>query len=154
MKTTKNAAERSAVVAKPPPFHFHRRRGGPGRARRPGRSRRSGYPKLPIRLVVPFAAGSGTDAVARITAQMLGEALKASRYIVDNRPGANGVIAAEFVAKARAGRLHAVHDHQHHALGQPEPDEAIALRPGEGLHAGQRMGNLPFMLVVDQRSCQ
>src|ERR1700712_832078 len=57
------------------------------------------YPKLPIRLVVPFAAGSGTDAVARITAQTLGEALKGS-VIVDNRAGANGVIAAEIVAKA------------------------------------------------------
>lgn len=58
-----------------------------------------GYPKQPIKLVVPFAAGSGTDAVARITAQMLGEALKGS-VIVDNRAGANGVIAAELVAKA------------------------------------------------------
>jgi len=59
-----------------------------------------GYPKQPIRLVVPFAAGSGTDAVARITGQMLGEALKAS-VIVDNRAGANGVIAADWWPRRR-----------------------------------------------------
>ncbi|HBD38882.1 MAG TPA: ABC transporter substrate-binding protein, partial [Cupriavidus sp.] len=52
------------------------------------------YPSRPIRLVVPFAAGSGTDAVARITAKELGDALN-QNVIVDNRPGANGAIAAE-----------------------------------------------------------
>ncbi|MGH8846928.1 MAG: Bug family tripartite tricarboxylate transporter substrate binding protein, partial [Polaromonas sp.] len=57
------------------------------------------YPTQPIRLIVPFAAGSGTDAIARITAQSLGEALKGT-VIVENKAGANGSIAAEYVAKA------------------------------------------------------
>jgi tripartite-type tricarboxylate transporter receptor subunit TctC len=58
------------------------------------------YPDRPITLVVPFAAGSGTDAVARIVAQKLGERLK-QPVIIDNRAGANAQIGVEFAAKAK-----------------------------------------------------
>ena len=58
-----------------------------------------GYPQKPVRLVVPFAAGSATDIVARVLAQGLSERMKAS-FVVENRAGANGSIAADFVAKA------------------------------------------------------
>lgn len=57
------------------------------------------YPTKPIRLVLPFPPGSATDVVARIVAQKLGESLKQS-VVVDSRPGANGIIASEAVAKA------------------------------------------------------
>jgi tripartite-type tricarboxylate transporter receptor subunit TctC len=58
------------------------------------------YPSRPITLIIPFAAGSGTDSVGRIVAQRLGERLK-QPVVVDNRAGANGQIAAEAVAKAK-----------------------------------------------------
>lgn len=58
------------------------------------------YPSRPMTLIVPFAAGSGTDGVARIVAQRLAERLK-QPVVVDNRAGANGQIAAEAVAKAK-----------------------------------------------------
>ena len=58
-----------------------------------------GYPQKPVRLVVPFAAGSATDTVARLLAQGLSERMKAS-FVVEDRPGANGAIAADYVAKA------------------------------------------------------
>jgi tripartite-type tricarboxylate transporter receptor subunit TctC len=57
------------------------------------------YPARPVRIVVPFAAGSGTDIVARITAEELGRGLGGS-FLVDNKPGASAQIAAEFVAKS------------------------------------------------------
>jgi tripartite-type tricarboxylate transporter receptor subunit TctC len=59
----------------------------------------SGYPNKPIKFVVPYAAGGLPDTVARIFAQRLADRLGQS-VIVDNRPGANGVVAANALASA------------------------------------------------------
>ena len=59
------------------------------------------YPSRPIRIIVPFPPGAGTDIVGRAIAQSLSEAWKQS-VIVDNRPGAGGTIAGELVAKGNA----------------------------------------------------
>ena len=58
-------------------------------------------PSRPVNLVVPFAAGGGTDVLARLVADKLGAAVKQT-VIVDNRPGANGLVASQFVEKAKA----------------------------------------------------
>ncbi|ODV22532.1 MAG: ABC transporter substrate-binding protein [Variovorax sp. SCN 67-20] len=107
-----------------------------------------GYPKQPIRIVVPFAAGSGTDAVARITGQMLGDALKGS-VIVDNKAGANGVIAAEAVAKAPPDgyTLFMTTNTTHSA--NPSLMKSLPYDPVKDFAPVSRMGNLPFMLVVN-----
>ena len=57
------------------------------------------YPAKPIRLIVPFPPGAGTDSVARFVAQKLGESMKAS-IIIDNRTGAGGAIGAAEAARA------------------------------------------------------
>lgn len=57
------------------------------------------YPAKPIRLVVGFAAGGGTDYVARAIAPKLGEAL-GQPFIIDNKPGAAGTLGNELVAKS------------------------------------------------------
>jgi len=59
------------------------------------------YPDRPIKIVVGFAAGGGTDVAARILAQKLSETLGQS-VLVENRPGASGMIATEMVAKSAA----------------------------------------------------
>ena len=58
------------------------------------------WPSKPIGLVIPFAAGGGTDAVGRVIAQNLSERLK-QQGVVENRVGASAQISAEFVAKAK-----------------------------------------------------
>jgi tripartite-type tricarboxylate transporter receptor subunit TctC len=57
------------------------------------------YPTKPIRLLVGFAPGGGTDLTARVIAQKLDEAF-GQRVIVDNRPGASQIIASELTARA------------------------------------------------------
>ena len=57
------------------------------------------YPDQPIRIVVPFAAGGGTDVMGRMFGQKLSEAWKVP-VVVDNRPGAGGTIGTEIVARA------------------------------------------------------
>ena len=59
----------------------------------------SGYPTKPIRLVVPFPPGAGTDTVARFVAQKLAESMGAT-IVVENKTGAGGAIGAAEAAKA------------------------------------------------------
>jgi len=57
------------------------------------------YPSRPVRVIVGFAAGGPTDVIARVMAQDMSASL-GQGFIVDNRPGANAIIATEFVARA------------------------------------------------------
>lgn len=59
------------------------------------------FPKAPVRLVVPFAAGGSSDTVARLVAQKLTVAM-GQTFVVDNRAGAGGNLGAELVAKSKA----------------------------------------------------
>ena len=59
------------------------------------------YPNKPIRAVVPFAAGSATDQIGRAFAEKMSQTL-GQQIIIDNKPGANGMLGADIVAKAPA----------------------------------------------------
>jgi len=59
------------------------------------------FPNKPIRLVVPFGTGTGTDAIARVVAAKLSERLGQS-VVVDNKPGASGALGADLVTRAPA----------------------------------------------------
>lgn len=67
------------------------------------------WPDKPIRMVVPYAPGGGADNTARIVAQHLGTVL-GQQVIIDNKPGAGGVIGADAVAKAPADGYTVLYD--------------------------------------------
>lgn len=57
------------------------------------------YPASPVRVIVPFPPGGGVDGAGRLISQKLSEAL-GRQFVVDNRPGANGMIGSELAAKS------------------------------------------------------
>ena len=59
------------------------------------------FPDKPVKIVVPFAPGAGTDAMGRLMAQKLGEVMGAS-FVVENRTGASGAIGTQYVAQQPA----------------------------------------------------
>jgi len=67
----------------------------------PASHAQSKYPDHPVKVVVGFTAGGGTDVAARVIAQKLTEAM-GQTFVVENRAGASGLIASEQVAKAPA----------------------------------------------------
>lgn len=58
------------------------------------------WPERPVTVIVPFAAGGNTDGIARMAAERLSEIFN-KQFLVENRPGAGGAIAAELVAKSQ-----------------------------------------------------
>ena len=62
-------------------------------------AQQASYPNRPIRYIVPFPAGGSADGIARIMAQQLSQVM-GQQWLVDNRPGADGVLAAGIVIKA------------------------------------------------------
>ena len=58
------------------------------------------YPTRPVRMIVPFPPGGGTDLLARVLAPKLGEML-GQQVIVDNRPGAGGTLGARLILDAQ-----------------------------------------------------
>jgi tripartite-type tricarboxylate transporter receptor subunit TctC len=63
------------------------------------RAQDAAWPTRPVRVIVPGQAGGAGDIVTRIVAQRLGERLK-QQFVIDNRPGAGGVIGTEALARA------------------------------------------------------
>lgn len=58
------------------------------------------YPARPVRVVIGFAAGGATDIMARLLSTQLAERLGGAPFVVENRPGAGTLLAAEMVARA------------------------------------------------------
>jgi tripartite-type tricarboxylate transporter receptor subunit TctC len=59
------------------------------------------WPQRPVRIIVPYAPGGNSDGIGRVIARDLGDAF-GQPFVVENRPGASGAIAAEMVARAPA----------------------------------------------------
>ena len=108
----------------------------------------STYPNKTITLVLPFAGGSGTDVTTRIISQQLGIALGVP-IVIDNKPGANGSIAATYVARAAPdGYTLFVTTNTSHSAN-PFLLKTMTYDPVKDFTAIARTGDLPFMLVVN-----
>ena len=106
------------------------------------------YPNHTITLVLPFAAGSGTDTTTRLIAAQLSTAL-GQNVVIDNKPGANGMIAATYVARsAPDGYTLFVTTNTTHSAN-PSLMKQLTYDPVKDFTPIARTGNLPFMLVVN-----
>ncbi|WP_202109339.1 tripartite tricarboxylate transporter substrate binding protein [Bordetella sp. 15P40C-2] len=108
------------------------------------------YPDKPVSLIVPFPAGSGTDAVGRIFAAELGNIL-GQQVVVENKPGANATIAAQYVARAKPdGYTLFVTTNTSHSAA-PFLMKSVSYDPVKDFTPIARGGNLPFILVTNPK---
>jgi tripartite-type tricarboxylate transporter receptor subunit TctC len=106
------------------------------------------YPSRNITLVLPFAAGSGTDTTTRLISKELGVALGVN-MVIDNKAGANGSIAASYVARsAPDGYTLFVTTNTTHSAN-PYLLKTMSYDPVKDFTPIARTGDLPFMLVIN-----
>jgi tripartite-type tricarboxylate transporter receptor subunit TctC len=104
------------------------------------------YPAKPIRFIVPFPAGSGTDIIARLVAIKLSESLK-QQVVIDNRPGASTIIGTEIVAKAPPDGYTIIIASNNHAINVALFAK-LPFDPVKDFAAVGELALLPFILVV------
>jgi tripartite-type tricarboxylate transporter receptor subunit TctC len=106
------------------------------------------YPTKPIRIIVPYAPGGTTDVVARLVAdqarQILGQAV-----VVENKPGASGIIAIEETARAKPdGYTVMIGNISTNALTPILMQKRMKIDYDKSLQVVARLANLPLMFVV------
>ncbi len=105
------------------------------------------YPQGPIRVIVPFPAGSGTDVNARLIGERLAQAL-GQPVVIENKPGADGSIAAEAAAKARAdGHTVFITSNSTHA-SNPALRRKLPYDPIRDFAPVTLIGTSPLLVVV------
>ena len=107
------------------------------------------WPQKPARLVVPFPPGGVTDAIARITADWLSPRL-GQTVLSENRPGASGAIAAEFVARAAPDGYTLLMAASPQLAILPHMQK-IAYDPVKDFSPVSIIGNSPFALGVNDK---
>ncbi len=105
------------------------------------------YPARPVTIITPFAAGSQTDAAARLVAQSLQEALGQS-FVIENKAGAGGLIAAQTVARAKPDgyTLLLTTNSTHSAIAL---FKSVPYDPIKDFTPISRVGNFPSFVAVN-----
>jgi tripartite-type tricarboxylate transporter receptor subunit TctC len=108
------------------------------------------YPNRPVKIIVGFGPGSGTDIVARIIAEQLQKSL-GQPFVVENRPGATAAIAAEAVAKSPAdGYTLFITSNSSHSVN-PHLYKTLRYDPFKDFTPIGRIADFPFLLAVDPK---
>src|SRR5262245_56430671 len=105
------------------------------------------YPSRPIALILPYAAGGGTDAVARVFAGTLEESLGGT-IVVENRPGAGGNLATDAVANARPDGYTLLIGNQGPMVVNPHLFKTMKSDPAETLEPITLIANAALVVVV------
>lgn len=105
------------------------------------------YPSRRIAVIVPFAAGSGTDSVARIVTQRLAERL-GTTIVVENRPGASGAIGAVAAARSAPDGYTLFFGGTSTHAANPSLLKSMQYDPQEDFSPVARLGLFPYVLVV------
>lgn len=107
------------------------------------------YPARPMTLVLPYAAGGGTDAIARVFAKALEEKL-GGVIVVENRPGAGGNIATDFVANATPDGYTLLIGNQGPMVVNPHLFKTMKSDPETALEPITLIANASLVIVVGQ----
>jgi len=107
------------------------------------------YPARPITIVVPFAAGSGTDSIARIVGQHLSTAFNEG-VVIENKVGASGILAATYVARAAPDGYTLLMATNSTHSANPFLFKSIGYDPVKDFTPVARAGSYVFMLVVNK----
>ena len=111
---------------------------------------RPAWPARPIKLVVPFPAGSSPDLIARVLAEPLGPAL-GTTIVIENRPGAGGNIGTGMVAKAEPDGYTLLFTIQGPLVTAPSLVKNLGYDPQRELAPVSLVATSPNVLVVDPR---
>jgi tripartite-type tricarboxylate transporter receptor subunit TctC len=115
-----------------------------------GAHAQAAYPDKPIRLVVPFPAGSGTDIVGRLLAQQMSTDF-GQPVIVDNRPGASTIVGTDIVAKSAPDGYTMVMASNNHAMNPSLFGGKLPFDSIKDFAAVGQVAILPFILVVNPK---
>jgi tripartite-type tricarboxylate transporter receptor subunit TctC len=107
------------------------------------------YPSKPIKIVVPFAAGGSTDALARLLAQKL-TSTWGHTVIVENKPGAGATLGADYVTKAPADGYTLLMGAAHHTIAQ-NVYKTLPYHFGRDLAPVSIMALIPNVIVVNDK---
>ena len=114
----------------------------------PGGAQAQAYPSKPARMIIGFAPGGGTDIVGRLLAQKLSESL-GQQFVVENKPGATGMIAAKQVASAPADGYMILMGHVNSQAIAPSLMDKPLYDPIKDFSPVSYIGFVPNVLVVN-----
>lgn len=108
------------------------------------------YPNKPVRVVVPFPAGTSPDVVARLWAERMGQALGQS-FVIDNRPGAATIIGAQAAATAPADGYTLLYTAQNTVSINPFVYKNLPYKADDFVPVSQ-VAEVPLILITSARS--